>query len=116
MNWEEIETNKETQAVLKHWQKLGQFRAKHPAVGAGIHQMISEKPYVFYRSYSKNDYKDEVVVGLELSKGKKELDVRVVFNDGEVLIDAYSGIEAKVKNGKVIIDSEFDIVLLEIKN
>jgi len=116
MNWEEIETNKETQAVLKHWQKLGQFRAKHPAVGAGIHQIITEKPYTFYRSYSKNDYKDEVVVGLELSKGKKELDVRVVFNDGEVLIDAYSGIEAKVKNGKVIIDSEFDIVLLEIKN
>ncbi len=116
MNWEEIETNKETQAVLKHWQKLGQFRAKHPAVGAGIHQIITEKPYTFYRSYSKNDYKDEVVVGLELPKGKKELDVRVVFNDGEVLIDAYSGIEAKVKNGKVIIDSEFDIVLLEIKN
>lgn len=116
MNWEEIETDKKTQAILKHWQKLGQFRAKHPAVGAGIHQIITEKPYTFYRSYSKNDYKDEVVVGLELPKGKKELDVRVVFNDGEVLIDAYSGIEAKVKNGKVIIDSEFDIVLLEIKN
>jgi alpha-amylase len=116
MNWEDIETNKETQDVLTHWQKLGQFRAKHPAVGVGIHQIITEKPYTFYRSYSKNDYKDEVVVGLELPKGKKELNVRVVFNDGEVLIDAYSGIEAKVKNGKVIIDSEFDIVLLEIKN
>ncbi|MBN4085421.1 alpha-amylase [Flavobacteriaceae bacterium AH-315-B10] len=116
MNWEEIETNTETQAVLKHWQKLGQFRAKHPSVGAGIHQIITQKPYVFYRSFTKGNYIDEVVVGLDLPKGKKELNVRVVFKEGEELIDAYSGIEAKVSNGKVIIDSEFEIVLLEIKN
>ncbi|RLD26146.1 MAG: alpha-amlyase [Bacteroidetes bacterium] len=116
MNWNDIETNKETQAVLSHWQKLGRFRANHPAVGAGTHQIITQEPYVFYRSYFKGDYKDEVVVGLDLPKGEKTIDVRVVFKDGEKLRDAYSGVSVKVKNGKVSIDSEFDIVLLETKN
>lgn len=115
MNWSDIETNTETQAVLKHWQKLGQFRVKHPSVGAGMHQMITQKPYVFYRSFSKGNYKDKVVIGLDLLKGEKELNVRVVFNDGEELLDAYSGKSVKVKNGKVIIDSEYDVVLLEKK-
>ena len=115
MNWEDIEKNTKTQAILKHWQKLGQFRHDHPAIGAGIHQMITETPYVFYRSYTKEDYKDEVVIGLDLPKGKKEINVRVVFKNGDKLIDAYSGMEVTVQNGKVIIDSEFDIVLLDIK-
>ncbi|MCF6346830.1 MAG: alpha-amylase [Flavobacteriaceae bacterium] len=116
MNWSEIKTNKQTQKILEHWQKLGQFRKNHIAIGAGKHQMIIEKPYTFYRTYSKGEYKDEVVIGLDFPKGEKEINVRVVFNDGEKIIDAYSGKEAKVNNGKVIIDSEFDIVLLEIKN
>ena len=116
MNWSAIDTNNDTQAILLHWQKLGQFRRNHPAIGAGTHQMITEKPYTFYRSFSKDNFKDEVVVGLDLPKGKKELSVRFVFKDGDELIDAYSGKEVKVKNGKVIIDSEFDIVLLENNN
>ena len=62
MNWEDIESNDQTKKVLEHWQKLGRFRAKHPAVGAGIHQMITEEPYAFYRSYQEGDYKDFVVV------------------------------------------------------
>ncbi len=116
MNWTAIESNNETQAILRHWQKLGQFRRNHPAIGAGTHQMITEKPYTFYRSFSKDDFKDEVVIGLDLPKGKKELNVRVVFKDGDELIDAYSSKEVKVKNGKVMIDSEHAIVLLENKN
>ncbi len=116
MNWSAIDTNNDTQAILLHWQKLGQFRRNHPAIGAGTHQMITEKPYTFYRSFSKGNFKDEVVVGLDLPKGKKELSVRFIFKDGDELIDAYSGKEVKVKNGKVIIDSEFDIVLLEKNN
>lgn len=110
MNWGEQADKKD---ILSHWQKLGQFRAKHPAVGAGEHKMLSESPYTFSRSYTKGDYNDKVVVGLELPKGKKPIDVSKVFKDGEQLKDAYSGYTAKVKNGKVNIDSEFDIVLLE---
>ncbi|MCF6279463.1 MAG: alpha-amylase [Flavobacteriaceae bacterium] len=115
MDWNDIKTNKQIQKILKHWRKLGKFRANHIAIGAGKHQMINKKPYVFYRTYAKEKYKDEVVIGLDLPKGKKEINVRAVFKDGEALRDAYSGKKAAVKNGKVIINSEFDIVLLERK-
>jgi len=112
MNWDELTTKKN---VLEHWQKLGQFRANHPAVGAGIHQTISQQPFVFSRNYSKVDDQDLIVIGLKLNKGKKILDVSMVFEDNIMLYDAYSNQDVKVLNGKVIINSEFDIVLLEKK-
>ncbi|NRB60248.1 MAG: alpha-amylase [Winogradskyella sp.] len=110
MNWDEMDAKKD---VLTHWQKLGQFRANHPAVGAGTHQMITAEPYVFYRSYAKADYKDFVVIGLDLAKGEKVIDVSKVFEDGDVLNDAYSVTEIIVKNGNAVVNSEFEIVLLE---
>ncbi|WP_299521200.1 alpha-amylase family glycosyl hydrolase [Winogradskyella sp.] len=115
MNWDDIESNTKTKEVLTHWQKLGRFRAKHPAVGAGVHQMITQKPYVFYRSLQKGDFKDFVVIGLDFEKGKKTLDVSKVFKDGDIIYDAYSKSSAEVKEGTITIDSDFDIVLLEKK-
>ncbi|WP_338408784.1 hypothetical protein [uncultured Flavobacterium sp.] len=56
---------------------------------------------------------DNVVIGLDLTKGKKEISVRTIFKDGTKLHDAYSGKVAVVSNGKVNIDTEFDILLLE---
>lgn len=113
MNWDAIKTNAETQKVLQHWQKLGQFRKKHPAVGAGIHSQISSSPYVFSRIYTKGKYTDKVVVGLDLSIGKKEISVGTIFENGTHLKDAYSGKTAVVSNGKVTIDSPYNLVLLE---
>jgi alpha-amylase len=113
MNWSAISSEEEIKSIMEHWQKLGKFRAKHPAVGAGIHQMITSQPYYFYRSYQKDDYKDLVVIGLEVHKGPKSIDVSKIFKEGDTLHDAYSGITAQVVNGRVTIDSEFDIVLLE---
>ena len=113
MNWEEIANNSETKSILSHWQKLGKFRANHPAVGAGIHKMISEKPYVFRRSFEKGEYQDQVIVALNLEKGMKEIALAELGN-GTKVRDAYSGKEAEVKNGKVSIDTGFDILLLEI--
>ncbi len=114
MNWNDIEANTETQKVLLHWQKLGVFRRNHPAIGAGVHQKISMSPYVFSRTFSKDNYSDTVVIGLDLPKGKKEISVGTQFKNGTKLRDAYSGISTEVTNGKVIIDTEFDIVLLEL--
>lgn len=113
MNWEAIQNNSDTQAILEHWKKMGKFRANHPAVGAGIHQMITQKPYLFYRSYQKGDYKDLVVVGLNLPKGKKKLNVSKVFEEGEELYDAYSNQTVKVTSGEIAINSYYNIVLLE---
>lgn len=113
MNWEDIKTNPETQKVLLHWQKLGNFRKNHPAIGAGIHQEISVSPYVFNRTFTQDTFTDKVVIGLDLPKGLKEISVGTIFKDGTKLKDGYSGKDAVVSNGKVIIDTDFDIVLLE---
>ena len=113
MNWDDIKTNPETQKVLLHWQKLGNFRKNHPAIGAGIHQEISASPYVFSRTFTKENFTDKVVIGLDLPKGQKEISVGTIFENGTKLKEAYSGKETIVSNGKVTIDTEFDIILLE---
>ncbi|MDV7188565.1 alpha-amylase family glycosyl hydrolase [Lutibacter sp. TH_r2] len=115
MNWNDIENNPKTQEILTHWQKLGQFRSNHPSVGAGVHKMISEAPYVFQRTYIKENFKDAVIVGLDLIEGEKEINVGELFPEGTALKDAYSGKTGIVKSGKVVIDSPFSIVLLEEK-
>ena len=113
MNWDEIATDDARKSILKHWQKLGQFRANHPAVGAGKHQMITAQPYYFYRTYQKGGFRDLVVIGLDVHKGAKSIDVSKMFKDEDNIRDAYSGKKTKVVDGRVVIDSEFDIVLLE---
>jgi alpha-amylase len=110
MNWDDQEANA---AILDHWQKLGQFRAKHPAIGGGMHQMVTAQPYYFYRSYQQGEYKDIVLIGLNVHKGGKSIDVSKIFSDGDTIYDAYSDTTTEVVNGRVIIDSEYDIVLLE---
>jgi alpha-amylase len=113
MNWDSIAKRPRTREVITHWRKLGQFRAKHPAIGAGIHQMITQSPYYFYRSYQKGDYKDLVLIGLELEEGVKTIDVSRIFEEGDELRDAYSDQIAKVENGRIQINSDFNMVLIE---
>lgn len=109
MNWSDVKYNSGTQKLLEHYQKLGKFRANHPAVGAGVHQMVSSTPYWFTRILNN----DKVLIGLDLKSGLKEVSVQGIFENGTKLRDAYSGKNVKVENGKVSIDSEFYIVLLE---
>lgn len=114
MNWEEIEDLESTQEILSHWKKVGQFRNNHPAIGAGKHKRLGKKPYVFSRTYNKGEFKDKVVVGLDLPKGKKSLWVKGFFGDGTKLYDTYSETEVVVTNGKVILENDNDIALLEL--
>lgn len=116
MNWEAIKNDTKTQEVLKHWQKLGQFRVHHPAVGAGVHKTISKQPFVFSRYYSKADFEDKVVVGLYLPVGEKQINVSSIFSDGDKLRDAYSGGYSLVKKGVVEFSSQYDCMLLEKAN
>ncbi|WP_026708240.1 alpha-amylase family glycosyl hydrolase [Flavobacterium frigidarium] len=113
MNWEDIKSDKATQEALLHWQKLGQFRKNHPSIGAGVHQEITAQPYTFSRTFYNDKYTDQVVVGLNLPIGKKELSVGSIFANGITLIDAYSGKLVTVTDGKVSLDTPFDIALLE---
>ncbi|WHF52750.1 alpha-amylase family glycosyl hydrolase [Chryseobacterium gotjawalense] len=109
MNWNDSKNNLATQKLLEHYQKLGKFRADHPSVGAGVHQMISSSPYWFTRSY--ND--DKVLIGLDLNSGIKEISVSGIFDDGIRLRDAYSGEIITVQNGKATINTHYSIVLFE---
>ena len=113
MNWDAVKSDNKTKEVLEHWQKLGKFRERHPAIGAGAHQMITQKPYVFYRSYYQGDFKDLVVIGLDLNKREKTIDVSKIFENDTELKDTYSGETATVENGKITINSDFNIVLIE---
>ncbi len=117
MNWDELAANAQRngfslQEVLAHWQKLGRFRRAHPAVGAGVHTMLSEQPYVFKREYRADRYADAVVVGLDLPTGAKTIEVAGVFADGAVLRDYYSRKKVQVRGGKAALDTPFSIVLL----
>ena len=114
MNWEELETQDSIQAVHTHWQKLGQFRRAHPAIGAGKHKRLSKKPYVFSRTYSSDSLRDKVVIGLDLPKGQKSLLVKGFFGDGTTLYDAYSNTRATVDKGRVVLDTPYDTALLEV--
>lgn len=114
MNWDDIKNNEVTQKILSHWQKLGKFRKNHPSIGAGQHEMISESPYIFKRTYQKNGIDDSVIIGIDLEKGVKQISAATVFDDNTLVRDAYSGTEAKVQNGMIMINTPFDMVLLEI--
>ena len=112
MNWDAIAKNNETKQILEHWQKLGQFRAIHPAIGAGRHQLISEENGLVFSRIRKED---KIIAGINLSKGNKVLNVSSIFKNGDMVNDFYSNQIMEVKDGKVTLNSAFDIVLLEKK-
>lgn len=60
MNWNEYDAG-----LLAHWRRLGQFRRRHAAVGAGSHRRLSfDGGYAFAREYTQGDVDDAVVVVL----------------------------------------------------
>ena len=114
MNWDDIVGKISTKELLVHYQKLGVFRKNHPAVGAGVHQKISSNYYLFTRTFSSENYTDKVVVGLDFPIGNKEINVANYFPEGTSVRDAYSGQLAKVENGKITINTNYTILLIEI--
>lgn len=113
MNWEDLESSGETQRLLSHWQRLGRFRARHPAVGAGAHRRLRAEPYVFSRSLVPDGGADRVVVGMELPPGRKTIPVGDAFEDGSIVHDFYSGARGRVDDGRITLETPFELVLLE---
>jgi alpha-amylase len=104
MNWDSTDT-----ALLAHWKKLGQFRARHVALAKGAHSKLADAPYTFSRVHAQ----DKVVVALG-AKESAAIKVGNVFTDGTQLRDAYSGATATVANGAVQIKADArGVVLLE---
>lgn len=118
MNWDELKSNAErgmhrVADIRAHWARLGRFRAAHPAVGAGVHQMISHSPYTFKRTWEKSGVSDRVVVALDLPSGQPAtIQVGGVFHDGATVRDWYTGKTAVVKGGKVRFDTAAPVALI----
>ncbi|WKV12061.1 alpha-amylase family glycosyl hydrolase [Marivirga harenae] len=116
MNWDELESDAKRDGysikeIHNHWQKLGQFRKNHPAIGAGTHQKISDSPYTFSRSLNHNDFDDKVVVVME--ENVKEVDVQAIFEENQKIRNYYTGETANVENGKLRFKKDSRILLLE---
>jgi len=109
MTWDD----NEDQDLFKHWRKLGQFRKRHPSIGAGIHIEISKEPYTFVRTYVKGKKQDRVFIGLDLPKEAFTINLKGYFADGEILVDRYSNEYYTVDNGSLTIQTKAGIVLLE---
>lgn len=119
MNWEALQGKQAVQGVpipeiLAHWQKLGQFRRAHPAVGAGRHREHQASPYMFSRTFEQGDLRDKVLVVLN-DKGDNELEISAFdcFEEGTQLRDAYSGQRTVVEGGKIRLPASQRVVLLE---
>lgn len=109
MNWGSI--NKE---VLAHWQKLGQFRANHLAVGAGTQTTIDD--VTCGRTYTdKNGKTDKVVISLQT--GTCKVNVKgFLDNKSEVyeVRDAYTGEIYPVDGDTVTVNAGSNgVILLE---
>ncbi|NLK22718.1 MAG: PKD domain-containing protein [Clostridiales bacterium] len=108
MNWDSID-----KSILAHWQKVGQFRSEHIAVGAGTHKKLSGEPYTFSRVYDKNGVSDKVVVSLPGKSGACKVDCGTTFDDSASVIDYYTGSEYVVSDGKVdVVAGDNGVVLL----
>lgn len=108
MNWEAID-----EEVYDHFKKLGSFRARNLAVGAGRHTQLAQSPLIFQRDYEKNGLANTVIVAMDQVDGAV-LDVSTAFADGTLLRDAYTGLGYEVDSGTITVDADpSGLVLLE---
>lgn len=102
------------QAMLAHWRKLGRFRARHPAIGAGRHRELGASPYTFARVLDEAGIADRVVVAMTAgAQGPVTIRTGTVFAEGALLRDSYSGESVRVAQGAVRIARPGRVVLLE---
>ncbi len=114
MNWQDLQ-NASTKSLLSHWQKLGKFRRAHLSVGAGVHTMHNEAPYIFSRRFKDvkdPENEDKSLVVIDANRGIKVIEVYDNFPNGTILLDYYSGQKATVTKGKITLDTPFEILLL----
>ena len=109
MDWENIDED-----LLHHFQKLGQFRSRNPAVGAGYHITLSTKPFVFTRVYHGGNSNNRVMVSLG-EEGSVTLPIGEIFEEGELLREAYQNKIYTVEGETLDVDAgDKGIVLLEV--
>ena len=106
-NWDAVDND-----VNKHWQKIGQFRRRNPAVGAGT-QTISDGTYI--RKFSENGYSNAVAIKLNTQNGQSyTVNVGDAFTEGTRVMDGYNtSSTATVSGGKVTMTASGPVLLIE---
>jgi glycosidase len=110
-NVDTLSTSFSSDATLAHWQKVGQFRFRNPAVGAGKQTELSDGSLC--RTYNDGQGIDNAVV-IHVGSASS-VDVSGCFEDGTELQDGYSGATGTVSGGKVSLSGTKDLILLELK-
>lgn len=107
-NWDAVDN-----ADNKHWQTIGQFRRRNPAVGAG-QQTVSEND-TYVRKFSENGFSNAVVIRLNTQAGQSyTVNVGGAWPDGQRVMDGYNtSTSAVVTGGKVTMTASGPVLLIE---
>lgn len=93
---------------LSQWQRVGQFRLRNPAVGAGRVERHADGGEC--RIYESDGYRNAVVIYFG---GRGEIGVGGCFEDGETLRDAMTGRNMTATGGRVEITGGGTVHLIE---
>lgn len=107
-NWSAVDNDDN-----KHWQKIGQFRRRNPAVGAGTQTELGNDTYA--RTFNDGDYSNAVVIKLNTQAGQSyTVSVGNAFEDGAKVMDGYNtSVSATVSGGKVTMTASGPVLLIE---
>ena len=106
-----LSTEYASDPILATWQKVGQFRLRNIAVGAGLQEKLDDGSYC-RRHIDKEKGVDNAVV-IHVGKAKS-VKVGKCFKDGTKLQDGFTGKSYTVENGQVVLDVE-KLALLELQ-
>lgn len=106
-----LSTEYASDPILATWQKVGQFRLRNIAVGAGLQTKLSDNSYCRQYKDSTQGIDNSVVIHVGQTDSVM---VGKCFNDGDILQDAMSGLTVTVKGGKVDLKVE-KVAMLEVK-
>lgn len=107
-NWDAVDN-----ADNLHWQKIGQFRRRNPAVGAGRQTDLGGDTYA--RTFTDGDYSNAVVIKLNTQAGQSyTVNVGSAFAEGAKVMDGYNTQNsATVSAGKVTMTASGPVLLIE---
>jgi alpha-amylase len=106
-----LSTKFSSNRILATWQKVGQFRLRNPAVGAGAQEKLDDGSYCRHFKDPAKGIDNSVVI--HYGKASKVMTGKC-FAEGAELQDGFTGKTYTVKNGEVPADVD-TVALLEVK-
>lgn len=106
-----LSTKFSSNRILATWQKVGQFRLRNPAVGAGAQDKLDDGSYCRHFKDPAKGIDNRVVI--HYGKASKVLTGKC-FAEGTELQDGFTGKTYTVKDGQVPAEVE-TVALLEVK-